>query len=344
MNKSLMLDSSDIIELVESIANNINERYALKTLATPNSAGLMSQTDKIKLDGINIGANNYIHPITAGFKHIPSGGSVGQILKWSSDGTAIWADNNETKYTNMEGATVDKSGKAGLVPAPAAGNQGKFLRADGTWATPKDTTYEPATPYYGGLMSADDKRKLDGLSSENNKYTHPTYSPASSALYKITVDNTGHIAVATPVSKNDIVALGIPPKDTTYNIATQSTAGLMSADDKAKLDGISTSGSSDYIHPTYTPKTIGLYKFSVDSIGHVSNANPITKADITALGIPSQDTVYTHPTTAGNKHIPAGGSSGQVLKWSADGTAVWEDDYEILTSSEIQSIVNSAFN
>lgn len=35
------------------------------------------------------------------------------------------------------------------------------------------------------------------------------------------------------------------------------------------------------------------------------------------------DTVYTHPTTSGNKHIPSGGSSGQILRWSADGTAVW---------------------
>src|SRR5690606_34410770 len=35
------------------------------------------------------------------------------------------------------------------------------------------------------------------------------------------------------------------------------------------------------------------------------------------------DTVYTHPTTAGNKHIPAGGSVGQILRWSANGTAVW---------------------
>lgn len=36
-------------------------------------------------------------------------------------------------------------------------------------------------------------------------------------------------------------------------------------------------------------------------------------------------TTYTHPTTSGNKHIPSGGSSGQYLKWSADGTAVWAD-------------------
>jgi len=38
------------------------------------------------------------------------------------------------------------------------------------------------------------------------------------------------------------------------------------------------------------------------------------------------DTVYTHPTASGNKHIPSGGSAGQILKWSEDGTAVWGDN------------------
>lgn len=42
--------------------------------------------------------------------------------------------------------------------------------------------------------------------------------------------------------------------------------------------------------------------------------------------ITTQDTVYTHPTTSGNKHIPSGGSSGQILRWSADGTAAWGAD------------------
>lgn len=49
------------------------------------------------------------------------------------------------------------------------------------------------------------------------------------------------------------------------------------------------------------------------------------------------DTVYTHPTTSGNKHIPAGGSSGQILRWSADGTAAWGNDnnttYSVATES-----------
>ena len=38
------------------------------------------------------------------------------------------------------------------------------------------------------------------------------------------------------------------------------------------------------------------------------------------------DTVYTHPTTAGNKHVPTGGSSGQFLKYDSSGTAVWAAD------------------
>lgn len=34
-------------------------------------------------------------------------------------------------------------------------------------------------------------------------------------------------------------------------------------------------------------------------------------------------TPYTHPTSAGNKHVPSGGASGNILGWSADGTAAW---------------------
>ena len=40
----------------------------------------------------------------------------------------------------------------------------------------------------------------------------------------------------------------------------------------------------------------------------------------------STNTVYTHPTSSGNKHIPSGGSAGQILRWSSDGTAVWGSD------------------
>lgn len=52
----------------------------------------------------------------------------------------------------------------------------------------------------------------------------------------------------------------------------------------------------------------------------------VTTGDGNSVEFTTQDTVYTHPTTSGNKHIPSGGSTGQILRWSADGTAVWDDD------------------
>ena len=109
--------------------------------ATTTTAGLMSAADKSKLDGIAQNANNYVHPTTSGNKHIPSGGSAGQILRWSADGTAVWGADNNTTYSNFKGATASAAGGNGLVPAPAAGDQTKFLKADGTWGVPTNTTY-----------------------------------------------------------------------------------------------------------------------------------------------------------------------------------------------------------
>ena len=58
--------------------------------ASYSKPGLMTVSDKNKLDSIATGANKYIHPTTSGNKHIPAGGTSGNILRWGSDGTAVW--------------------------------------------------------------------------------------------------------------------------------------------------------------------------------------------------------------------------------------------------------------
>ena len=73
----------------------------------------------------------------------------------------------------------------------------------------------------------------------------------------------------------------------------------MSPADKVKLNGIST-GANKYTHPSYTQRPSGLYKVTVDTYGHVSAAAAVTKADITALGIPAQDTTYSAATQSAN--------------------------------------------
>lgn len=55
--------------------------------ASTSISGLMSAADKIRLDGIEDNANNYVHPSV---NHIPSGGSSGQFLKYKSSGEAQW--------------------------------------------------------------------------------------------------------------------------------------------------------------------------------------------------------------------------------------------------------------
>ncbi|MBQ1181629.1 MAG: hypothetical protein IIX63_05895 [Treponema sp.] len=55
--------------------------------------------EKNKLAGIDENANNYSHPTDSGNKHIPSGGQEGQILRWSSNGTAMWGNDSNTTYS-----------------------------------------------------------------------------------------------------------------------------------------------------------------------------------------------------------------------------------------------------
>jgi hypothetical protein len=71
-------------------------------------------------------ANNYSHPTGAGNKHIPTSGSSGQFLKYSSSGTATWASDNDTVYTHP---TTDGSLH---VPATSTTNNGKLLTAGAT--------------------------------------------------------------------------------------------------------------------------------------------------------------------------------------------------------------------
>ena len=93
-----------------------------------------------------------------------------------------------------------------------------------------------------GLSSNDytsaEKTKLSGIAEGANKYVHPSYTAQKSGLYKVTVDASGHVSATTAVAKADITALDIPAQDTTYADATTSTHGLMSVNDKKKLDAI----------------------------------------------------------------------------------------------------------
>lgn len=83
---------------VAKIANKV-DKVKGKQLSTED----YTTAEKTKLGGIADNANNYTHPTTAGNKHIPAGGTPGQILVNTGDGTAEWQD-------NQGGGTIDYTG------------------------------------------------------------------------------------------------------------------------------------------------------------------------------------------------------------------------------------------
>lgn len=82
---------------VAKIANKV-DKVKGKQLSTED----YTTAEKTKLQGVAANANNYVHPTTAGNKHIPAGGTAGQILVNNGDGTAKWQDNQGGGYTGLE--------------------------------------------------------------------------------------------------------------------------------------------------------------------------------------------------------------------------------------------------
>ena len=110
-----------------------------------------------------------------------------------------------------------------------------------------------------------------------------------------------------------------------------------------------------YTHPSYTAKSSGLYKVTVDSTGHVSGTAAVTKGDITALGIPSTNTTYPTGTAStsgitklytGTGTATDGTMTQSAIKSALDGksnTGHTHDD-RYYTESEVDSKLNGKAN
>lgn len=140
---------------------------------------------------------------------------------------------------------------------------------------------------------------------------------------------------------NGIVA-GIGGEEDDYATVIAAIEGKISAAQSAIYAAI-TAGNTNghlkvngtdvtvYTHPAHTAKASGLYKVTVDGEGHVSAAEAVAKADITALGIPAQDTTYTDVTAGGASGLMSGAD-----KTKLDGLIVAED-------TEVTEMLNEVF-
>lgn len=87
-----------------------------------------------------------------------------------------------------------------------------------------------ATTENNGLMSSADKAKLDGIEAGANNYTHPVYEAKQAGLYRISVDNTGHVATADKMTSEELAAEGVSPADHTHDLGELADTLETSAD------------------------------------------------------------------------------------------------------------------
>ena len=253
--------------------------------ATQSAAGLMTADDKKKLDGIDTNANKYTHPTTSGNKHIPSGGSSGQILRWSADGTAVWGADTNTTYSadtgiKLNGTTFQHTNA--VTAATAQGSATKTLTWGGTFTIPT-VTYDAQ-----GHITAKGTTTMT-MPSNPNSDTHYTAK---------NIVGASNSAKANAAATNGNVFLNLIENDTVRSAhkIVGSGATTVTSDANGVITISSTDNNTVYTHPTHTAYTSGLYKITTNSYGHVTAATAVTKADITGLGIPGSDTKYTHPT------------------------------------------------
>lgn len=221
--------------------------------ATTSVAGFMAAADKAKLDGISTGANRITNPATNG------------VIAIDGVNTTVYA--HPTGDGNLH------------VPATSTTNNGKFLKAGSTagsisWqsAAISDVTglqtelngksdtghgHSVATTSSNGFMASTDKAKLDGIAAgaQTNQNAFSNVKVGATTIAADLATDTLELIAGTNISlspnaTNDSVTI-----TNSTPTATSSVAGLMSASDKGKLDGVAP-GANNYIHPSTHPATM----------------------------------------------------------------------------------------
>ena len=342
-------------------------------VVTQEINGLMSSTDKTKLDSIAEGANNYVLPDTLPASMIVPDEQhqfINLTEKASYADKYTKAETQNLITTSIQNANTDGmiwqkdvnsfSDIATTYPDPKKGwtvsvnDTGKIYRYNGTeWVSLSGTTttYQLATQTENGLMAATDKTKLDGIEAGANNYVLPNTLPANMITTtddKQFISSVEKNSYADKYTKAEVTNL---IKEARPANATTAAAGLMSAADKAKLDGIE-ANANRYTLPSDIPasmiKTSNNLQF-VSQTEKSSYLDKYTKAETVNLinqHVPDVVTTKTNGLMIAADKVKLDGieanANHYVLPETLPASMITEDEtHKFITASEKTKIANS---
>lgn len=215
--------------------------------------------------------------------------------------------------------------------------QSDLSAASNSYANPitKSQTIPAATQSAAGVMTASDKQNLDvnipnritnldnRVTTEVNRLEELIESSSSEITNDLNVEIQARKDGDAQLQTNINNLQSTMNTELAKKVGKVTVAGSGNAVTTASISGDTltlTKGATynNYVHPAGSApsKASGFYKFSTDSTSHISGVTAVTKADITALGIPAQNTntTYTFANgSAGNFTVTPSGGSAQTV-------------------------------
>lgn len=292
---------------LRSTANNASANAATKICIQDSEGWIYTRTPAQILSDMGVTATaaelNYVDGVTSNIQTqftnvntklnstIKDLSIEGKVITYTkTDGTTgtLTTQDTNTTYSVMLGASSSADGKSGLVPQPTKGNQGKYLRGDGTWAVPTDTKNT------AGSTNSLSKLFLIGATSQSA--SAQTYSNANVYVLATTVEDGAEAKTYYNLYSNGIQVVNLSDpqalSNKTYNGYTLGAACAKGVTDSTSAGAIST------------------------------GTNLVTERDV-YYGLPTINGSHSY-TSGTNIYAPiTAGTSDYVLKSSGSGAPTW---------------------
>ena len=348
LNTTITTHASDAVKHITSEERTRWDTKADNTLATSAANGLMSKEDKAKLDGVEAGANNYVHPANhaatmitedtdhrfvtdaekaawnakpddkedIGLGNVTNDAQVKRSEMGVANGVATLDENGQVPAAQLPSFVDDIVEYDNFEAFPDTGEEGKIYVDKAT-----NTTYRWSGTQYTKIGSDLSLGETASTAYPGNKGKANADEIAKIKDGTTIVPKAGDAATVTGFTVGVNVPADAKFTDTTYSNATTLVDGLMSKEDKAKLDGVE-ANANNYVHPNdsstrhVSDAQIAAWdaKASTDLVEAGVKDGLMSKEDKAKLdGVEANANNYVHPDDANTRHV----TDTEKAKWNA---------------------------